>query len=64
MARVVINGWDKLIAVAGTKSKQLYDLKNDPDDRKDLASENAEKVEQLWDMIDTWMKATPLMNSK
>ena len=77
MAHVVIHGWDKLVALpengGAIRSRQIplsdrdelyYDLKSDPDDRNDLASENAEKVEQLSDMIDTWMKATPKMNSK
>lgn len=59
MARVVIDGWDKLIAYP--EDNQLYDLKNDPDDRNNVASENAEKVERLSDMIDAWMNATPRM---
>ncbi|MBW2690806.1 MAG: N-acetylgalactosamine-6-sulfatase, partial [Deltaproteobacteria bacterium] len=41
----MIDGWDKLIARPG--KKELYDLKNDPDDRTDLAAENVEKVGQL-----------------
>ena len=56
-ARVVIEGWDKLIA--RPDKKELDDLKNDPDDRTDLAAENAEKVGQLSDIIDAWLKATP-----
>ena len=56
-ARVVIDGWDKLIA--RPDKNELYDLKNDPDDRTDLAAENAEKVGQLSDVIDAWLKATP-----
>ena len=56
-ARVVIDGWDKLIA--RPNKKELYDLKNDPDDRTDLAAGNAGKVGQLSDIIDAWLKATP-----
>ncbi|MGB0258869.1 MAG: sulfatase-like hydrolase/transferase, partial [Coraliomargarita sp.] len=36
VARVVVDGWDKLIA--RPDNKELYDLKNDPDDRKDIAA--------------------------
>jgi uncharacterized sulfatase len=70
MARVVIDGWDKLIEQSDNQrrnlsaGKQLYDLKSDPDDRKDLASKNPEKVEELSDLIDAWMKATPSMNQE
>ncbi len=71
MARVVIDGWDKLIVYHQGNQRynlpqgnQLYDLKNDPDDRTDLASEKAEKAEQLSDMIDAWMKATSPRSSK
>lgn len=70
MARVVIHDWDKLIDQRANPrrnlsgGKQLYDLKNDPDDRTDLASEHVEKVSQLSDMIDTWMKATPPIKKK
>jgi arylsulfatase A-like enzyme len=63
MARVVVDGWDKLIALADG-GERYYDLKSDPDDRNDLAPENTEKVEQLSDMIDAWMKATPMMRRK
>ncbi len=38
--RVVIDGWDKLIARPARK--ELYDLKNDPDDRTDIAAQNPE----------------------
>jgi arylsulfatase A-like enzyme len=56
-ARVVIDGWDKLTARPG--QKELYDLKNDPDDQTDLAAQNPEKVKQLSTLIDEWMLATP-----
>ncbi len=56
-ARVVIDGWDKLTARPG--QKELYDLKNDPDDQTDLAAQNPEKVKQLSRLIDEWMLATP-----
>ena len=53
-ARVVIDGWDKLIARPGTN--ELYDLKNDPDDRADIAASNPEKVKALTAMIKAWLK--------
>jgi uncharacterized sulfatase len=50
IARVVIKGWDKL--TAGPKTKQLFDLKTDPDDRKNVAQTHPEKVEKLSQLID------------
>ena len=58
-ARVVIDGWDKL--VARPSKKEYYDLKNDPDDRNDIATQNPEKVERLSHLIDEWMQATPAL---
>ncbi|TWU01561.1 sulfatase-like hydrolase/transferase [Neorhodopirellula pilleata] len=49
-ARVVIDGWDKLIA--RPTRNELYNLENDPDDRKDLSAENPAKVEKLKSMLD------------
>ncbi len=60
-ARVVIDGWDKLIA--RPDGKELYDLKNDPDDRRDISTQNPEKVEELSGLIDVWLKATPFVSS-
>ena len=57
VARVVVDGWDKLIA--RPDKNELYDLKNDPGDRKDIAAQNPEKVQQLAKMIEAWMQATP-----
>ena len=56
IARVVIDGWDKLIA--RPDGLELYDLKNDPDDRTDLAEQNHKKVEELSVMND-WLEETP-----
>jgi uncharacterized sulfatase len=53
MARVVIDGWDKLIA--GAKRKQVFDLKTDLDDRNDLAEAQPEKVIALSKLIDNWV---------
>lgn len=53
MARVVIDGWDKLTATP--KKKELFDLNTDPDDRKDLASQNEAKVAELSKLIDQWI---------
>jgi uncharacterized sulfatase len=57
MARVVIDGWDKLIA--SRKQKQLFDLKTDFDDRKDLSSNQKEKVVELSQLIDEWVCTSP-----
>lgn len=55
-ARVVIDGWDKLIAKPG--QNELYHLKTDPDDRKNLAADNSEKTAALAGVIDEWIEAT------
>lgn len=52
-ARVVIDGWDKLIARPG--KKDLYDLRSDPDDRNDLTMKDKEKVAKLSGLIDEWL---------
>ncbi|QEG22888.1 sulfatase-like hydrolase/transferase [Mariniblastus fucicola] len=54
MARVVIDGWDKL--TVSPKKKELFDLKTDPDDRKDLADDNKEKVAELSKLLDQWVE--------
>ncbi|MGB0258593.1 MAG: N-acetylgalactosamine-6-sulfatase, partial [Coraliomargarita sp.] len=56
-ARVVIDGWDKLIA--RPEGKELYDLKNDPDDRHNIATQNPEKVQKLSSILEDWLKETP-----
>nr|WP_283435499.1 sulfatase-like hydrolase/transferase [Neorhodopirellula lusitana] len=56
-ARVVIDGWNKLIV--RPSGNELYDLKQDPDDRRDLASKDPAKVTQLSKLIDAWLAATP-----
>ncbi len=52
-ARVVIDGWDKLIA--RSDGNELYNLKSDPDDRTDLSSQQPEKVQMLEGLIDQWV---------
>ena len=52
-ARVVIDGWDKLIARPA--GNELYDLKHDPDDRTNLAAENPDKTQQLARLIESWI---------
>ena len=59
IARVVIDGWDKLIA--RPDGLELYDLKNDPDDRTDLAEQNHEKVEELSALMNDWLEETPII---
>ncbi|MGB0415197.1 MAG: sulfatase/phosphatase domain-containing protein, partial [Coraliomargarita sp.] len=61
-ARVVIDGWDKLIA--RLDRKELYDLKTDPDDRRNIAAQNPEKVQKLSTILEAWLKATPSMVKK
>ncbi|EMI20216.1 sulfatase atsG [Rhodopirellula maiorica SM1] len=53
VARVVIDGWDKLIA--RPSGSELYDLKNDPDDRNDLSAKNPDKLQKLTRLITNWM---------
>ena len=57
VARVVVDGWDKLIV--RPDSQELYNLKNDPDDRTDLAAQHPDKVKKLSGLIDNWLDATP-----
>lgn len=52
-ARVVIDGWDKLILTPSRN--QLFDLKNDVDDRVDLADKNPELTERLVGVIKDWV---------
>jgi len=59
IARVVVDGWDKLIA--RPTGKELYNLKNDPDDRTDLAAQLPEKVQELSSMMKDWLDATPIV---
>jgi uncharacterized sulfatase len=53
---VVIDGWDKLTARPG--QNELFDLKNDKDDRNDVATANEEKVAKLTDVIGAWRNRT------
>ncbi len=59
IARVVVDGWDKLIV--RLDNLELYDLKNDPDDRTDLAAQDPEKVEELSALMKGWLEATPIV---
>lgn len=56
-ARVVIDGWDKLIA--RPSGNELFDLKSDPDDRSDISAQHPKKVETLSGLIDAWLEASP-----
>ena len=60
-ARVVIDGWDKLIA--RPDGNELFDLKTDPDDRTDISAQDPAKVEKLSALIDAWLDATPVAGS-
>ena len=55
----VVDGWDKLIV--RPDSLELYDLKNDPDDRTDLAQQDPEKVQELSALMKGWLDATPIV---
>ena len=59
IARVVVDGWDKLIV--RPDSVELYDLKNDPDDRTDLAAQHPDKVKKLSALIENWLDETPII---
>jgi uncharacterized sulfatase len=59
IARVVVDGWDKLIV--RPKSKELYNLKNDPDDRRNISRQDPDKVQKLSRLIDDWLESTPII---
>jgi hypothetical protein len=58
--RWVINGYDKLIVPDKTNQPkdvvELYDLKADPTEEKNLAAENVDKVKALSEKLDAWWK--------
>ena len=58
--RWIINGFDKLIVPDKTNQPddvvELYDLKADPTEEKNLAAENADKVKALSAKLDAWWK--------
>ena len=62
IARVVVDGWDKLIV--RPDSMELYDLKYDPDDCTDLAEQHPDKVKKLSALMDNWLDATPIVFPK
>ncbi|EMI57280.1 sulfatase family protein [Rhodopirellula sallentina] len=55
VARVVIDGWNKLIS--RPSADELYDLKTDPDDRNDLSTKQPEKVAELKAALNEWLHA-------
>jgi uncharacterized sulfatase len=59
IARVVVDGWDKLIV--RPDGNELYDLKNDPDDRSDISRQDPDKVQKMSRLIDDWVKKTPVV---
>ena len=59
IARVVVDGWDKLIV--RPNRHELYDLKNDPDDRKDISAQHPDRVQELSALMDNWLDATPII---
>ena len=58
--RWIVEGHDKLIVPnAANQPKdvvELYDLKADPQEEKNLAAENADKVKALTAKLDAWWK--------
>lgn len=54
-ARVVINGWDKL--VQRPDRVELYDLKVDEDDTHNLALKEPEKVAELQQYLSEWLES-------
>jgi uncharacterized sulfatase len=56
VARVIIDGWNKLVVFPDRK--ELYDLKTDNDDRHDLAAEKPELVARLTGILNRWMRRT------
>jgi len=60
-ARVVIDGWNKLIFAPN--GVMLFDLESDNDDRKNLAEDQPEKVSKLAKMMERWLNATPVFDA-
>ena len=53
--RVVVDGWYKLIAPAGTQAPpELYDLQSDPGELQDLAPAQPERVATLTEFLNGW----------
>lgn len=55
-ARVVIEGWDKLIK--GPGHIELYDLQEDSEEQNNLHRESPEKVTELEDILNQWLVKT------
>ena len=55
-ARVVIDGWDKLVQYPNRE--ELYDLASDPDDQQNLQDQNPERVKQLQVILQNWLQTT------
>lgn len=55
----VILGDFKLIRIAGSDAVQLYDLTTDPDEKRDLAAEQPERVKELAALLDEWLASFP-----
>lgn len=53
-SRVLIDGWDKLIA--RPDRLELYDLKTDSDDRLDLAADEPNKAAEMERTLERWLK--------
>ncbi len=56
MSRVVIDGWDKIIW--RPEGIELYDLKKDLDDERNLAEKNPEKAAELEKIMKAWLEET------
>lgn len=54
---VRVGDW-KLIRFYETDRQELYDLKNDPGEHKDLSKEHPEQVKTLGARLDAWLKET------
>lgn len=55
-ARVVIDGWDKLIY--RPTGSELFHLENDVDDQNDLSAEYPGKLNKLKDLLRKWLEET------
>jgi hypothetical protein len=60
--RMVRSGRWKLVyqPLIGGKLLRLYDLKVDPDCRKDVAATEPEVTDRLWGLLEAWMQQEPL----
>jgi arylsulfatase A-like enzyme len=61
--RGVVHGDEKLIIDLDTGRAQLFDLREDPDEQRDLARARPERVRALRTIVETWVDEDPTTRS-